>query len=89
MGARQTDAGMREVDMLPPLREILTEHRAASQRTGRDDPVFVTSNGKPRSRYNLRQDVVNAAVAQANRLVDERACSLCRSDHLAQLAGLF
>jgi hypothetical protein len=34
---------MREVDMLPLLREILTEHMAASENTGRDDPVFVTS----------------------------------------------
>jgi hypothetical protein len=33
---------MRKVDMLP-LREILTEHMAASENTGRDDPVFVTS----------------------------------------------
>jgi hypothetical protein len=31
---------MREVDMLPLLQEILTEHKAASQMTGPDDPVF-------------------------------------------------
>jgi integrase len=37
-----------------------------------DDPVFVTSAGKPRSRHNIRQDVVDAAVAHANRLVEER-----------------
>jgi integrase len=63
---------MREVDMLPLLREILTEHKAASERTGPDDPVFVTSAGRPRSRTNLRKDVVEAAVSQANRLVAER-----------------
>ena len=72
VGRDKTDAGMREVDMLPLLREILTEHKAASQRTGPDDPVLVTSTGKPRSRHNLRQDVVEAVVAHANRLVDER-----------------
>jgi integrase len=59
-------------DMLPLLREILTEHKAASDRTGPDDPVFVTSAGRPRSRTNMRKDVVEAAVAQANRLVAER-----------------
>jgi hypothetical protein len=51
-GKTRTDAGMREVDMLPLLREILTEHKAASGRTGPDDPVFVTSAGKPRSRQH-------------------------------------
>jgi len=72
VGRDKTDAGMREVDMLPLLREILTEHKAASAKTGPDDPVFVTSSGKPRSRHNIRQDVVDAVVAHAHRLVDER-----------------
>ena len=72
VGRDKTDAGMREVDMLPLLREILTEHKAASERTGPVDPVFVTSSGKPRSRHNIRQDVVDAVVAHANRLVAER-----------------
>ena len=72
VGSDKTDAGMREVDMLPLLREILTEHRAASERTGADDPVFVTATGTPRSRHNLRQDVVDAVVARADKLVEER-----------------
>jgi integrase len=73
VGRDKTDAGMREVDMLPLLREILTEHKAASANTGPDDPVFVTTAGAPRSRHNLRQDVVDAVVAHENRLVRERA----------------
>jgi Phage integrase family len=72
VGRDKTDAGMREVDMLPLLREILTEHKAASPRTGPDDSVFVTAAGRPRSRHNLRQDVVDAAVAHAHRLAEER-----------------
>jgi integrase len=72
VGRDKTDAGMREVDMLTLLQEILTEHKAPSARTGPDDPVFVTSTGKPRSRHNIRQDVVDAVVAHANRLVEER-----------------
>ena len=72
VGRDKTDAGMREVDMLPLLREILTEHKAASERTGPNDPVFVTSAGSARSRHNLRKDVVDTVVAHANRLVEER-----------------
>jgi integrase len=72
VGRDKTDAGMREVDMLPLLREILTEHKAASENTGPNDPVFVTSTGRPRSRHNLRQDVVDAVVAHANELVEVR-----------------
>jgi integrase len=41
VGRDETDAGMREVDMLPLLREIPTEHRAASEHTGPNDPVFI------------------------------------------------
>jgi hypothetical protein len=32
VGRDKTDAGMHEVDMLPLLRDILTEHKAASER---------------------------------------------------------
>jgi hypothetical protein len=48
VGRDKTDAGMREVDMLPLLREIWTKHTTASANTGPDDPVFVTSTGAPR-----------------------------------------
>jgi integrase len=72
VGRDKTDAGMREVDMLPLLREILTEHKAASEKTGPDDPVFVTSGGNQRSRHNIRQDVVDAVVAHANKLAEQR-----------------
>ncbi len=46
VGRDKTHAGMREVDMLPLLREILTEHKAATEHAGPNDPVFVTSIGK-------------------------------------------
>ena len=88
VGRDKTDAGMREVDMLPLLREILTEHKAASERTGPDDPVFVTSTGKPRSRHNLRQDVVDAVVdprEPARR--GARPAAPAARDHPAQAAA--
>jgi hypothetical protein len=44
---------MREVDMLPLLQEILTEHMAAGERTAPNDRMFVTATGTARSRHNL------------------------------------
>ena len=79
VGRDKTDAGVREVDMLPLLREILTEHKAARKHAGPDDPVFVTSTGKPRSRHNIRQDVVGAVVSNANKLVKSAAYKTCCS----------
>jgi integrase len=54
------------------LCSILIEHKATSEQTGPDDPVFVTSTGQPRSRHNLRQDVVDPVVTQAAKLLGER-----------------
>lgn len=54
------------------LREILAEHKAASASTAPDDPVFATATGRPRSRHNLRQDVVEAVVHRAEQLQAER-----------------
>ena len=72
VGRDKTNAGAREVDMLPLLREILAEHKAASRNTGPADPVFTTSTGTPRSRHSLRQDVVEPVVARATKLAEER-----------------
>ena len=73
VGRDKTDAGMREVDMLPLLREILTEHKAASARTGAQ---------RPRVRHRHRdahapgttfaRTSSTPSVAHAHRLVEER-----------------
>jgi integrase len=72
----KTDAGMREVDMLPLLREILTEHRAQKIQeglpTGPADPLLITTTGKPRDRHNVRQRVVAPVVAEAECLLAQR-----------------
>lgn len=76
VGRDKTDAGMREVDTLPLLREILIEHRAEKIRlglpTGPDDPVLMTVQGKARSRDNLLKDVVEPVVRRAEELLAER-----------------
>jgi len=72
VGRAKTSAGVREVDMLPLLRDELASHKAASGNTGPDVPVFVTSNGKPRDRHNLRQRVVAPIAHRADELLADR-----------------
>jgi integrase len=82
VGRDKTDAGMREIDTLPLLREILVEHRAQKLRegapTGPDDPVLITATGRARDRYNLA-DVVAAVVRRADELQAQRGGSRSRS----------
>jgi len=67
-----TAAGVREVDLLPLLRDELTKYKMTSAATRLDDPVFVTSSGAPRDRHNVRQRVVAPAVKRADELLAER-----------------
>jgi hypothetical protein len=57
--------------MLPLLREILTEHKAANG-TGPNDPILTTRHGNARNRRNLRQRVVAPVVAKAEELLAQR-----------------
>ena len=72
VGRDKTDAGMREVDMLPLLREILDRTQSCKREDRRADPVFTTSTGTPRSRHNLRQDVVEPVGRPRAKLAEER-----------------
>jgi integrase len=76
VGQDKTEAGVREVDMLPLLREILIEYKAQKIEeglpTGPDDPLLITATGKPRDRHNVRQRVVIPVVAKAEELLAER-----------------
>jgi integrase len=60
---------MREVRMLPALRDELLAHKAASARTGPDDPVFITARGRRRRVDNARQRVMEPTVARAEALL--------------------
>jgi integrase len=66
IGESKTDAGVRHVELLPGLREVLATYRAGCQRTGPDELVFPTSNGRRLSRDNVRVRVFDRAVALAN-----------------------
>lgn len=72
VGRSKSDAGVREVDLLPILRDELTSHKQAAANAGPDDRVFVTSSGKPRDRHNLRQRVVAPIAKRADERLADR-----------------
>jgi integrase len=71
VGQSKTDAGEREVDLMPVLVFELNRHRLRSDQTRPQDHVLLTSKGKPRDRHNLRQRVVAPVVRRASGLLAE------------------
>lgn len=73
VGEAKTDAGVREVDLLPVLRDELAAHKVnAARSTGANDIVFATSNGTPRDKDNARARVIRPVVEHADELLEER-----------------
>jgi integrase len=68
----KTTAGLREIHLLPILRDELAMQKARAARTGADDSVFPTSAGGRRDKDNLRNRVLASAVKRANELLEER-----------------
>lgn len=66
----KTDAGMRTVDLLPALRDGLTEYKAA-RRPLAGELVFPTSNGRQFGASNIRRRVLDKAVERANQRLAE------------------
>jgi integrase len=71
-GRSKTQAGLREIPLLPVLRDELAAHKVTSYRTGPDDPVFPTGTGGHRDKDNLRNRVLAAAVSRADDLLIQR-----------------
>lgn len=68
----KTAAGVREVDLLPVLRDELATHLATHKT---DDPygfVFPTARGTARNKDNARARVIKPVIARANELALER-----------------
>ena len=65
VGHSKTAAGIREVELLPALRDELG-HLKAARSPNPDDLVFGTSAARPQSRSNVRQRVLNRSVDRAN-----------------------
>ena len=79
--ASKTDAGVREVDLLPALRDELANHKAMTPYGKSDEFVFPTHQGKHQSPSNVRNRVLALSVKRAN----ER---LAEDDLLPLLEGL-
>jgi len=73
IGRSKTQAGLREIRMLPILRDILATHKESALRSGPDDLVFPNGTGGRRDKDNLRTRVLTAVFDRADELLEERA----------------
>jgi len=62
----KTDAGVRQVDLVPALREELSIHKAQTSFAGPNDFVFPTESGARQDRNNARRRIVVRSVERAN-----------------------
>lgn len=67
----KTDAGIREVRILPVLRDELTAHKLEVTSAETGELVFPTSSGSPRDKDNARERVIRPVVRRATELLDE------------------
>ena len=72
IGDTKTDAGARDITLLPILRDELDHYKLACERIGPNDHVFTTAKGGPRDRNNARQRVIVPVVERADELLAER-----------------
>lgn len=72
IGRSKTQAGLREIDLLPVLRDTLATHKANAYRSGPDDLVFPTATGGRRDRHNLRSRTLGLAIKRADELLAKR-----------------
>jgi integrase len=73
--ASKTDAGVRSVQIVPVLRDVLDEHKQAAERAGRDTGpdgiVFPSTAGTRLDHNRLNKRVMRDVVAEANRQLVE------------------
>jgi integrase len=69
IGRSKTQAGLREIKMVPVLRDVLAAHKANAHRSGPDDLVFPTGTGGPRDRHSLLSRVLGLLFDRANELL--------------------
>jgi integrase len=62
----KTDAGVRQVDLLPVLREELSALKAATRYSAPDDFVFPTETGQQQNASNIRNRVLALSLRRAN-----------------------
>jgi integrase len=70
----KTDAGIREVRILPVLHDELAALKAKTQPES-DDLVFGTARGKPQSPSNIRRRVLDRSCERADELLEKQKAS--------------
>jgi integrase len=72
VGRSKTKAGLREIKMLPVLRDILASYKAQAYRSDPDALVFPTGTGGRRDKDSLRTRVLAQVFERANELLEKR-----------------
>ena len=72
IGRSKTDAGLREIKMLPLLRDLLASHKAAAHPGGPEDLVFPSETGTSRDPENLRSRILAPTFKRADELLVSR-----------------
>lgn len=72
IGRSKTRAGLREITMLPVLRDVLASYKAQAFRNGPDDLVFPTGTGGRRDKDNLRSKVLAQVFERASEMLERR-----------------
>ena len=67
----KTDAGLRQIDVLPALRDELTAHKAGWGAIDPDGFVFATTCGSEPKQGNIRRRVLDSTIAKANETLIE------------------
>jgi integrase len=75
----KTEAGIREIPILPAQRRRLIAHRLASPWTRPGDPVFAATSGRPKAYRNVRRAL--------EKVGDELGLDLCSHDFRRSLAS--
>ena len=69
----KTDAGIREVDIWPELRDELATYKTKTRHAKQDDYVFATRTGKADTRTNIAKRVKRAAERANEQLAEQDA----------------
>jgi integrase len=72
LGDAKTEAGARDIKLLPVLRDELDHYKLTRDTARPDDHVFTTAKGRPRNRTNARQRVIIPVVERADEQLAER-----------------
>jgi integrase len=73
VGHSKTPAGLREIPLLPLLRDELAAHKAAARDIEADGPVFPSASGQRRDKDNVRTRVLEPVARRADELLAQRA----------------